>query len=119
MLMNPETIMEFTINTTYDFLEALPSDPDFRNAARREILTESLIGLPGEITKFRAEMYQRTERIQGYLNDLSGYDVEMKMPSDLRRQVERRFGLTGAREHLVRQGLHSATQPDRALQLRR
>ena len=45
------------------------------NAARRELLTESLIGLPEEITEFRAEMYQRTERIQGHLNNLRGYDV--------------------------------------------
>ena len=86
--------MAITINTTDDFLEALRSNPDFHNAARRELLTESLIGLPEEITEFRAEMYQRTERIQGHLNNLRGYDVELKMPSNLRQQVERRFGLT-------------------------
>ena len=74
--MTPYTTMAITINTTDDFLEALRSNPDFRNAARREILTESLIGLPGEVTEFRAEMYQRTERIQGDLNNLRGYDVE-------------------------------------------
>ena len=89
--------MAITINTTYDFLEALRSNPEFRDAARREILTESLIGLPGKITEFRAEMYQWSERIQGHLNDLSGYYVEPKMPSDLRQQVERRFDLTRVR----------------------
>ena len=89
--------MAIAINTTDDFLASLRGNPDFHNAARREILTESLIGLPEAITEFRAEMYQRTERIQEHLNDLSGYDVELKMTSNLRQQVERRFGLTRAR----------------------
>ena len=54
--------MAITMNTTDDFLEALRGHPDFHNAARREILTESLIGLPEEITEFRAEVRQWTER---------------------------------------------------------
>ena len=89
--------MAITISITDDFIEALRSNPDFHNAARRELLTESLIGLPEEITEFRAEMYQGTERIQGHLNNLRGNDVELKMPSNLRQQVELRFGLTRLR----------------------
>ena len=54
--------MAITINTTDDLLEALRGNPDFHSAARREFLTESLIGLPGEITEIRAEMAQWTER---------------------------------------------------------
>ena len=86
--------MTITINTTNDFLEALRSNPNFHEATRRELLMESLIGLPEEIAEFRAEMYQRTDRIQGHLNNLREYDVELKMPSNLRQQVERLFGLT-------------------------
>ena len=89
--------MTITINTTDDFLEALRSNPSFHEAARRELLTESLTGLPEENVEFRAEVYQRTERIQGHLNNLRGYDVDLKMSSNLRQQVEHRFGLTRVR----------------------
>ena len=89
--------MAITIDTTDDFLEALRANPEFHSAARKEILTESLIGLPQEVTEFRSEMNRRTEQIQGHLNNLRGYDVELKMPSNLRQQVERRFGLRRVR----------------------
>ena len=89
--------MAITINTTDDLLEALRGNPDFHSAARREFLTESLIGLPEETTEIRAEMAQWTERIQGRLDSLREHDVELKMSSNLRRQVEYRFGLTRVR----------------------
>ena len=97
ILVAQETTMTVTINTTDDFLQALRSSPSFHEAARRELLIESLIGLPEEFAGFRAEIYRRTDRIQGHLNNLMGHDVDLNMPSDLRRQVERRFGLTRVR----------------------
>ena len=86
-----------TISTTHDFLEALRNNPDFQEAARREILTEPLIGLSEEVTEFRTEMDRRTRQIRGHLDSLRGYDVELKMASNLIQQVERRFGLTRVR----------------------
>ena len=58
-----EAVVAITISTTDDFLEALRGHPDFHSAARREILTESLIGLPEEITEIRAEVRQWTGQI--------------------------------------------------------
>lgn len=89
--------MAITINTTGDFLNALRGNPNFHDAAKREIPTESLIGLPAEITEFRTELRQRTERIQGHLDNLVEHEVDLKMQSNLRQQVERRFHLTRVR----------------------
>ena len=49
------TTMAITINTDDDFPEALRSNPNFHEAPRRELLTESLIGLPDVIAEFLAE----------------------------------------------------------------
>ena len=46
--------MAIIIETTDDFIRALRQNEEFRTAARRELLTEDLLELPGEFREFRA-----------------------------------------------------------------
>ena len=46
--------MVITIRNTDDFIRALRENEEFRDAARRELLTEDLLKLPGEFREFRA-----------------------------------------------------------------
>ncbi len=46
--------MVITIRNTDDFIRALRENEEFRDAARRELLTEDLLNLPGEFREFRS-----------------------------------------------------------------
>ena len=112
--------MAITIETTDDFIRALRQNEEFRAAARRELLTEDLLELPGEFREFRAQTEEfRTyaeqrfdnisEDIRGLtnsVNDLRGSALEAKMPTRLRQRAARTLGLTRPRtlwlaEHYV------------------
>lgn len=51
-----------TINTTEELLELLREDTEFREAVRREVLTEDITGLPGEVTSI-TERGESTQQI--------------------------------------------------------
>ena len=80
--------MAIIIETTDDFIRALRSNEEFREAARRELLTEELLELPGEFKKFRAETNRRfaevDERFDGVDERFAGVDQRFD-------SVDRRF----------------------------
>ena len=47
--------MTTSINNTDDFLHALRDNEEFQSAARRELLTEDLLEMPGELRELRKE----------------------------------------------------------------
>ena len=96
--------MTLTIDNTEDFIRALRENPEFRAAARRELLTQDLIELPQEFRDYRSESDRRFQRVQDDLqrmrddlNALRGHSLELQMPSSLRQRVERRLRLTRVR----------------------
>ena len=112
--------MAIIIETTDDFIRALRQNAEFRAAARRELLTQDLLELPGEFKEFRAQTKEfRTQTEQRFdgvdqsirtltnsVNDLRGSALEGKMPTRLRQRVARTLGLTRPRtlwlaEHYV------------------
>ena len=105
--------MATIIETTDDFIRALRQNEEFKAAARRELLTENLLELPGEFREFRTYAEQRfdgiSQDIRGLtnnMNDLRGSALEAKMPTRLRQRAARALGLTRPRtlwlsEHYV------------------
>ena len=63
-----------TINTTEELLELLRENREFREAVRREVLTESLIRLPREFTSM-AERGSSTERVIREMVDIQNRTV--------------------------------------------
>ena len=98
--------MVVIIETTDDFIRVLRQNKEFRAAARRELLTEDLLQLPGEFRKFRAQTEESLRVLTNNLNDLRGSALEAKMPTRLRQRAARTLGLTRPRtlwlsEHYV------------------
>lgn len=122
--------MAIIIETTDDFIRVLRENEEFKAAARRELLTEDLLELPGEFREFRTYAEEnfvsvgefrefRTYAEQRFdsisrdirgltnnVNDLRGSALEAKMPTRLRQRAARTFGLTRPRtlwlaEHYV------------------
>jgi len=105
--------MAIIIETTDDFIRALRQNEEFRAAARRELLTDDLLELPGEFREFRAQTEQRFDGVDRSIreltngvNDLRGSALEAKMPTRLRQRAARTLGLTRPRtlwlsEHYV------------------
>ena len=99
--------MAIIIETTDDFIRALRENEEFRAAARRELLTEDLLELPGEFREFRAQTEESLRVLTNNVNDLRGSALEAKMPGTrLRQRAARTLGLTRPRtlwlaEHYV------------------
>ncbi|MCY3543810.1 MAG: hypothetical protein OXH22_07200 [Chloroflexi bacterium] len=79
-----------TINTTDDIIRLLRENPEFRDAVRRELLTEELIALPQRFSEYAKKTDERMDSLekgQKYLinqvNDLRGDALEAKMPTRL------------------------------------
>ena len=64
--------MTITIDTTEDFLNAMRENPEFLAAARREILTEELIALPGSFESFRNESAGRLDSLERDMGVVKG-----------------------------------------------
>ena len=64
-----------TINTTEELLELLRENREFREAVRREVLTESLIRLPREFTSM-AERGSSTEKVIREMVDIQNRTVQ-------------------------------------------
>ena len=86
-----------TINTADDIIRLLRDNPEFRDAARRELLTEELIALPQRFSEYAKKTDERfdlvderldsLEKGQIYIinqvNDIRGDALEAKMPTRL------------------------------------
>ena len=98
--------MAIIIETTDDFIRALRENEEFKAAARRELLTDDLLELPGEFREFRAQTEESLRVLANNVNDLRGSALEAKMPTRLRQRAARTLGLTRPRtlwsaEHYV------------------
>ena len=96
--------MVITIRNTDDFIRALRENEEFRDAARRELLTEDLLNLPGEFREFRASMEefraeteQRFDNLTNIVNDLRGHMLESRMHTRLRQRLGRELDLDRVR----------------------
>ena len=67
-----------TISNTADFLRLLREDPDFRDEARRLLLTQELIELPERFARFEAYMERRLTEMQGDITEMQGDITEIK-----------------------------------------
>ena len=56
--------MVITIRNIDDFIRALRENEDFQAAARRELLTQDLLELPGEFREYRATAEERFDAVQ-------------------------------------------------------
>ena len=98
--------MAIIIETTDDFIRALRENEEFRAAARRELLTDDLLELPGEFREFRTQTEESLRVLTNNVNDLRGSALEAKMPTRLRQRAARTLGLIRPRtlwlaEHYV------------------
>ncbi len=96
--------MVITIRNTDDFIRALRENEEFRDAARRELLIEDLLNLPGEFREFRADVEefkasveQRFDTLTNRVDDLRGHLLEEKMARRLRQRLGRELGLRAVR----------------------
>ena len=86
-----------TINNTDDLIRALRENPDFHEAARRELLTEELLALPQRFSQYAESTDRRLDslekgqrrlesgqrRLENQVNALRGDALETKMPTRL------------------------------------
>ena len=54
-----------SINTSDDLIQAIRENPDFRAAARRELLTEELLEVPGRLQTLTATVEGQQAAIGG------------------------------------------------------
>lgn len=90
--------------TTEDLLRAARENQEFREAFRREILTEELLRLPVRFDNFETETNETLKRIENdlgttsrRLDSLRGYALEDVMASRLRQRLGREFELKRVR----------------------
>ena len=60
-----------TLNTTEDLLRAARENPEFREAFRREILTDDLINLPQRVDDYQAETTKNINALTSNIADLT------------------------------------------------
>ncbi len=118
--------MAIIIETTDDFIRALRENEEFRDAARRELMTQDLMELPREFKEFKAEtkrnfdsvnkrfdgVDQSIRELTNSVNDLRGYSLEGRMSTRLRQRVARTLGLT--RPQTIWMAGHYVQPPSRA-----
>ena len=83
-----------TISNASDFLRLLREDPDFRDEARRLLLTQELIELPERFARFEAYVERRFTEMQVDITEIR---------SDI---TEIRGDITDQRRHHRNQGRH-------------
>ena len=59
--------MAISINNQQDILRALDTDPEFRQAVRRHLLTEDLISLPERFATFAASQQKFNSQVQEFI----------------------------------------------------
>ena len=61
-----------TLNTTDDLLRAARENQEFREAFRREILTDDLVNLPQRVTEYHSATDAKVETLTGSISALTG-----------------------------------------------
>lgn len=89
--------MVITINSTEDFLRVLRENEEFRIAARRELLTDDLLKLPLEFSKFRTNVDERFEAVH---EEVRG----------VRRDMDERFEAVDERFDVVHEEVRGVRQ---------
>ena len=67
-----------TINTSEDLLRALRENPEWKEAVRREILTEELMNLPSRFDRFVASTEQFIEEQRQFNTETQGFIEEQR-----------------------------------------
>ena len=83
-----------TINTSDDLLRALRENPEWKEAVRREILTEELMNLPARFDKFVGEQRQFNDEQRRFNDDQRQFNDDQRQFNDDQRQFnddQRRF----------------------------
>lgn len=112
--------MVITINSTEDFLRVLRENEEFRIAARRELLTDDLLKLPLEFSKFRTNVDERFdvvhEEVRGVRQDVEavredvqvvGRDID-GLGNSFRREVRAQSSFRGT--YAQREGVASSLE---------
>ena len=110
-----------TINTIQDLIRLLRENEEWRNAVRRELLTEELLELPqrfaeyvaandkwrggmdewrGDVDKWRGDVDQKLDSLQISVDSLRGTALETKMYTKLAPLVAREFDVKRVRRIL-------------------
>ena len=84
-----------TINTAEDLLRALRENPEWKEAVRREILTEELMNLPGRFDRFVEEQRQINAETQGFIEEQRQFNKEQRQFNErvegFMERTDRRF----------------------------
>ena len=92
-------------SNTADFLRLLREDPDFRDEARRLLLTQELIDLPERLARFEANMERRFDGFERRFDELEGGTERQftevrsditEMKGDIAKNTSHIGGLRGA-----------------------
>lgn len=103
-----------TINTIQDLIRLLRENEEWRNAVRRELLTEELLELPqrfaeyvaandkwrGDVDEWRVGVDQKLDSLQISVDSLRGTALETKMYTKLAPLVAREFDVKRVRRIL-------------------
>ena len=120
--------MVITIRNTDDFIRALRENEEFREAARRELLTEDLLELPGEFREFRSdteefrsgEFRDFRSGVEEFMSDSkefrSGVEEFMSDSKEFRASAEQRFDTLTNRVDDLRGHLLESKMPTRLRQ---
>ena len=79
-----------TISTSEDLLRALRENPEWKEAVRREILTEQLMNLPARFDQFVATTEQFMADTEQFMADTGEFIAEQRQFNDEQRQFNDR-----------------------------
>ena len=99
-----------TLNTTDDLLRAARENLEFREASRREILIEELLGLPQRFAAYASTTDKRLESIERNLGVLKGIGLETKLADKGLAQIATVFSMR--RMRIVRLAEHNRASRD-------
>ena len=68
-----------TINTPDDLIRIVRENPEFRDAMRRELLTQELLDLPQRFSEYSRKTDGRLDRMENDMGDLKGLALESKL----------------------------------------
>ena len=94
-----------TLDTTDDLLRAARENPEFREAFRREILTEELLALPERFAAYASTTDKRLESIEGDLGVLRGVGLETRLADKGLAKIASAFSMR--RMRIVRLAEHN------------
>ena len=79
-----------TINTTDDLLRALAENPRWKEAVRREILTEELLALPARFDSFVATTQAFMDKTEAFMGKTEAFMGKTAADQRQHRRIHRR-----------------------------